>query len=378
MAASSTMVRSAVVAFAAIQSQKFQGRAGVDYRPLYDRAATELSAKLLETDGKAPAVDEELVCILTTVFLLAYIDLLTDRTDLAHLNIQKAHNAIQRSKKTDIGPLERRIISWIRLLDARAATAGGEGPFVNDNTGLYTPPIQARVSGSTSQRTGQGTNGSIEEIVYDLLCQPGLAFFQEVQSITGRITKIDHYRRSRGTVEDETEVMATAAEIMKDLASLYDCRPSIMDHAVAGDLGDNVIAKHLALAIIRSYRTYLANFYACYIHIHWVAHRHLPRSKMLIKATGEIKELVHRMMANGEPLPVNILWPLFLWGSEEDDPQECRWIVDTIRSLQHVVTNAANVANLLQEVQRRQLERGQRVDIRTVSMELFNSSFAIV
>lgn len=249
---------------------------------------------------------------------------------------------------------------------------------MNDNTGLYTPPIQARVSGSTSQRTGQGTNGSIEEIVYDLLCQPGLAFFQEVQSITGRITKIDHYRRSRGTVEDETEVMATAAEIMKDLASLYDCRPSIMDHAVAGDLGDNVIAKHLALAIIRSYRTYLANFYACYIHIHWVAHRHLPRSKMLIKATGEIKELVHRMMANGEPLPVNILWPLFLWGSEEDDPQECRWIVDTIRSLQHVVTNAANVANLLQEVQRRQLERGQRVDIRTVSMELFNSSFAIV
>lgn len=121
MAASSTMVRSAVVAFAAIQSQRSQGRASVDYRPLYDRAATELSAKLLETDGKTPAVDEELVCILTTVFLLAYIDvgyptnlecsnaelvqLLTDRTDLAHLNIQKAHNAIQRSKKTDVGPL---------------------------------------------------------------------------------------------------------------------------------------------------------------------------------------------------------------------------------------------------------------------------------
>lgn len=172
--------------------------------------------------------------------------------------------------------------------------------------------------------------------------------------------------------------MAIAANILRDLSSLYDRRPALMDHAVSGNISGDTLAEPLALAIVRSFQTYLANFYACYINLHRVAHRYLARSKAVITAISKIKEIMHLMVNNNESIPVNMLWPLFLWGSEEDEVDECQWILETIRSLQHAVTNANMAADVLQEVQRRQREAGGRVDIRSVCLELFNVTFAIV
>lgn len=271
--------------------------------------------------------------------------------------------------------LEHRIISWIRVSDARAALAGGEGLLVNDTSGIY--PSSPGSTCSSSEPGPAGNSGS-HDVIYDILCQPGIAFFQEVQTITGRITRIAHHHRSRGTVEDETEVMAIAADILRDLSSLYDRRPALMDHAVSGNISNDTLAEPLASAIIRSFQTYLANFYVCYIHLHRVAHRHLARSKAVITAICKIKEIMHLMVSNNVSIPVNMLWPLFLWGSEEDDYDECQWILETIRSLQHVASNANMAADVLQETQRRQREAGTRIDIRSVCLELFNATFAII
>lgn len=211
-----------------------------------------------------------------------------------------------------------------------------------------------------------------------MLCQPGISFFQEVQTLTGRITKIAHHHRSRGSVEDETEVMAVAALILKDLSILYERRPPLMDHAVSGNIGGDALAEPLAAAIVRSFQIYLANFYACYIHLHRVAHRHLPRSQPVTTAILKIKEMMHFMVSHNESIPVNMLWPLFQWGSEEDNEDECRWILGTIRNLKHVVTNANMTADVLQEIQKRQREAGTRADIHSVCLEMFNVTFAIV
>ena len=273
---------------------------------------------------------------------------------------------------------EQRVISWIRVLDARAASAGGEGCFVNDQSGVYSPVDTQVCHASTPSGTGEAHNAKVEEVLYDLLCQPGLQFFQEVQSVTGRITRIDHYHRSRGTVEDETQVMAAAADILRDLSRLHDRRPVLADHAVAGDIGESLLAPSLASAIVSSYRTYLANFHSCYVHLHRVAHRHLPRPQMLVKAIARIRGLMRAMVASRETLPVNVLWPLFLWGCEEEDVEECCWIVETIRTFESIVTNANIAADLLCEVQQRQRDCGGRVDIRSVAVEMFKASFAMV
>lgn len=273
--------------------------------------------------------------------------------------------------------LEQRIISWIRLLDARAASAGGRGLLVDDTSEIIYQ-LQPRLPGSSPGSSDPSTDSGPHEVIYDMLCQPGIAFYQEVQTITVRITRIAHAHRSRGSVEDETQVMAIAADILHDLSSLYDRRPALMQYAVSGGIGDGLLAEPLASAIVRSFQTYLVIFYACYIHLHRVAHRHLARSKAVAAAILKIKEILHRMASTMEHIPVNVLWPLFLWGTEEDDPDECQWILNTIRSLDGIVSNANMAANLLREIQMRQQEAGSRVDIRSVCLELFNTTFAIV
>ncbi len=171
--------------------------------------------------------------------------------------------------------------------------------------------------------------------------------------------------------------MAIAAELLKDLSCLYNRRPAFMDDAVAGNI-DRVLTEPLASAVARSFQTYLANFYVCYIHLHRVAHRHLVHSEVVSNAMRKIKDITHHMLRNNESLPVNMLWPLFMWGSEEEDEYERRWIVETIRGFGRVATNADMTADVLQEIQKRQSNGGARVDIRSVCVELFDTTFAII
>lgn len=273
---------------------------------------------------------------------------------------------------------EQRIVSWIRWSDTRAALAGGEGLLLNDTSGIYPSTPSSVPSDAGSHSAGGPATSDSYEIIYGMLCQPGIAFFQEVQTITGRITRIAHHHRSRGSVEDETEVMAIAADILRDLSSLYERRPALTDHAVSGNIRGDALAEPLASAVVRSFQTYVVNFYACYVHLHRVAHRHLARSRAVSTALQKIREIMHFMVENNESIPVNTLWPLFMWGSEEDDYEECRWILETIRSLRHVASNATMIADALEEIQKRQREAGARVHIRSVLMELFNGTLAIV
>lgn len=60
-----------------------------------------------------------------------------------------------------------------------------------------------------------------EVALEDFVMRPGFLFFQKLQLFMGRISKIDPWRRSRGTVKDETEVMIIAASTTRDIKSLY-------------------------------------------------------------------------------------------------------------------------------------------------------------
>lgn len=255
------------------------------------------------------------------------------------------------------------------------STAGGEGLLLvdDDDTILASPPAS-----SHHGEESEPLDAEIEEILFDVLYHPGLIFYQRTQSFAGRISKIDPWHRSRGTVDDETEVMAAGAQISQDLHTLYGQRPALMDHAVAGNLTEKQLAPNLARAITRSFRTYLANYYACFIHLHRVAYKQYPRTKDVVTALANIKRLSHLMGETGEQLPVNLLWPLLMWGSEEDNPVGRGWILNAIRGLENVATNAKATADLLEEVQKRQDEAKQTVDIRSVSQEFFTSHFAII
>ena len=380
MAAESPVVKSAIIAFAAMQMQ----RSGLgdqvgkpDWRPLYDNAARQLSNRLAKTraGGDGDSAKSELRHILASIFLLTYTDLLMETLPRAHANLREAYALIQNANKATFSTPDRRLISWLRLLDARAvSTAGGEGLFLADtDESLFDASPAANPASEPDT-----SDTEVEEILFDVLYHPGIVFYQKTQSFAGRITKLDPWHRSRGTVQDETEVMALGAEISKDLHALYNQRPALMDHAVAGDL-EKSLARNLAGALTRSFRTYLANYYASFLHLHRVAYVQYPKTKDVSTAIANIKRLCHLMAQTDESLPVNVLWPLLMWGCEEEDGDERRWIIEAIRSLEGIATNAKATADLLLEVQRRQDEGKTRVDVRRVSQEYFAANhFAIV
>ncbi|TPX11281.1 uncharacterized protein E0L32_001099 [Thyridium curvatum] len=390
MSNNSAMVRCSILAFSSLlyfrQTSPRQGHPQHHYETaMRDLMASDPSFH----EGYSSAREH----LLATLFFLIYVDILEDRMQMAHDNLKRAYDIFRNGKKRSFRPIELRLLSWIRLLDARAVSAGGEGLFLSDNNeALIVQPSPVRVEeddhegGATGLSCGAETDegapeSDIEDVLFQVLYHPGIVFFQKVQSFMGRISKIDPWHRSRGTVEDETEVMNIALNIMKDLRKLYDDRPALMDHAVAGGLTPPHVSANLAFAITRAFRTYLSNYHASKIHLHRVAYKNLPLTRETADALSQIRHLT-RLMVEGlsseDALPVSQLWPLLMLGSEEDDLSERQWIKDQILRMEKVATNARITAQVLEEVQARQDVSKARVDIRSVMHATFDSCFAIM
>lgn len=377
----STMVRCAILAFSNLLLCR-RDAPWVQCAPHhYESAASQLVA----AGDPATIVNHSPLRenVLVTVFFLSYVDILEDRVESAHAHLKRAFEIFRQGDKRGFRPLELRLLSWIRLLDARVASAGGEGLFlsVNCEAILVQPSPASVVDVENDGAQDELRELDIEDVLFQVLYHPGIVFFQKVQSFMGRISNIDPWHRSRGTVEDETEVMHIALQILKDLRKLYDDRPALMDHAVAGRLAPPHVSQDLAFSITRAFRTYLSNYHASKVHLHRVAYKNLPLTRETQGALGEIRHLTRLMVADQgdeEPLPVSQLWPLLMLGSEEKELGEREWIKGQILRMKKVATNAGITAQVLDEVQARQDSSGERVDIRSVMHDIFDSCFAIM
>ncbi|KAI5237081.1 hypothetical protein E4T43_08203 [Aureobasidium subglaciale] len=385
MASESSMVRSALLSFAALLLRRLQHtHSNNESQRHHQDSAHHLSCHAGTDDSTRPQREH----LLATCFFLSYVDILEGRTEAAHGSLKEAYTIFDKADKTSFGPLEIRILSWIRLLDGRAVSAGGEGLFLSDDEAseMLVQPSPAGLESLSGDLDAANDADQIEDALFQALYQPGAVFFQKVQSFMGRISKIDPWHRQRGTVADETEVMIVAAKITRDLEKLFDSRPRLMDYAAKGQLTPHYLNPHLSHTITRAFRTYASNFYASKVHLHRVAYKTLPLAADTLLALAKIKELARMMVdtpsesdvVGGEPLPVNMLWPLLMLGSEEDDTQERAWIRNQICRMQEVATNAQMTAQVLDEVQKVQDSTRTRVDIRSIMHKIFDACFAIV
>lgn len=368
MTTDSSMVRNAVLVFSVMQVYKGNARSTSAFNTFYVQSQEQLTSSVIDLQTQVEGSGGKVQQMLVAAFLLSYVDLLTDRAAAAHVNLRMAFDIVSCVDRISLDQPERRLLSWIRLLDGRAVSAGGEGLFLNDDGDEY-----------DHSRSHSPSTDDAEASVTDYLSKPALRFFQKVQSYTGRIARIDQWHRSRGTVEDETEVMAIGAQIRKDTKRLYQHRHPLMDLAAAGKLSAPLLAPTLASTVTRSARVALSNYHAIYIHLHRVAYKTLPRTAEMQDAMTVIRQFSHLMVeGDNNALPVNMLWPLLMWGSEEDSPMERTWVIAAIRQMATSASNAGITADVLEEVWRRQDGSGQRADIRTVMHETFDSCFAIV
>ncbi|CAM1502717.1 Fc.00g074930.m01.CDS01 [Cosmosporella sp. VM-42] len=379
MANSSHMVHCAILAFSNILLCRRDGNWALAEQNYYENAVAEVAAQDISSLAEHSPAREYL---LAALFFLSYIDILESRLDSAHSNLKRAYSLFQGSNKTSFSAVEKQLLLWIRLLDARAVSAGGDGLFLSkDDELLLVEASPASFDGEADDISRQDADGDIEDVLFQVLYQPGIVFYQKVQSFMGRISKIDPWHRTRGTVEDETEVMNAGAVIAADLRSLYEQRPPLMDYAVAGKLTEPHVSAHLAFVITRAFRTYLSHYYASKVHLHRVAYKALPLTAEAIDGLDNIRKLARQIVADSEPedsLPVNMLWPLLMLGVEEQDANEKVWIKTQILRMEKVAGNARITAQVLEEVQTRQDAAKVRMDIRAVMHAVFNSCFAIV
>ncbi|CAK7236036.1 hypothetical protein SBRCBS47491_009499 [Sporothrix bragantina] len=385
MAGDSRMVRWAVLAFSNAMMCRHEGSWMASQQNHYENAAAEVALfsdqQELETLTHHSPRREKL---LATLFFLSYVDILDAKIEAAHVYLKQAYNIFLQGRKAGFAPIEKQLLLWIRLLDARAVSAGGEGLFLSrDNEELF---VQQPSPASFGEEAVEGKDSfigdsDVEDALFQALYQPGIVFFQKVQSFMGHIAKIDQWHRSRGTVEDETEVMRIAATIAADLRALYEQRPSLMDYAVAGKLTAPHISAKLAFSITRAFRTYLSNYYASKIHLHRVAYKNFPLTQEAVEAMDQIRSLA-RLIAESldgeDPLPINMLWPLVMLGTEEKDPVERAWIKMQLLRMEKIAGNARITTQVLDEVQARQDASKMREDIGTVMRAIFNVRFAIV
>lgn len=385
MSNASAMVRHAILAFSSLLYHRREASWLDGSSQHYEMALQDiLSVGDLSSVVAHTGTREHL---LATLFFLSYVGILEDRVAGVHEHLKRAYAIFQQGNKRGFRPVEIRLLSWIRLLDARAVSAGGEGLFLSEKSeALIVHPSPASVEETGESEGGQPAfdevrDWDIEDVLFQVLYHPGIVFFQKVESFMGRISMIDPWHRSRGTVEDETEVMQIASRIMKDLGQLYSDRPTLMDHAVEGRLAAPIVTSSLAIPITRAFRTYLSNYHASKIHLHRVAYKNLPLSRETSEALRQIRRLTKLLVTDLEPdaaLPVSQLWPLLMLGSEEEDASEREWIKEQILQMEKVATNARVTAQVLEETQNRQDASKARVDIRSVMHAIFDSCFAIM
>ncbi|WDK15173.1 hypothetical protein CGRA01v4_06454 [Colletotrichum graminicola] len=383
MAGASQMVKWSALAFSNLILSRREGAWLTSPEDHYQKAVAEVAAC---GDGPSPALDNpgsRREHLLATLFFLSYVDILRGQIKAADSFLKRAYGLFQQGEKSSFTAVEKQFLQWMRLLDARAVSAGGQGLLLSkDDELLLVEASPASFDGGVTDPGREDlADGDIEDVLFQVLYQPGIVFFQKVQSFMGRISEIDPWHRSRGTVEDETEVMNIGAAITADLRALYEQRPPLMDYAVAGKLTEPHVSPHLAFVTTRAFRTYLANYHASKVHLHRVAYKSFPLTKEADDALGQIRRLARLLVDSldaDNSLPVNMLWPLLMLGSEERDPQGRVWIKTQILRMERVAGNAKITAQVLEEVQARQDADKVRVDIRSVMHAIFNSCFAIV
>lgn len=139
---------------------------------------------------------------------------------------------------------------------------------------------------------------SAAEIAYNALYEPAYKFFMRCQSFIPRIIALDAHHRPRGPLDDELEVLQLGQRLRGDLHDLWKNRPQGL--GVLSDTNglQEVLHPRVALKVIKSFRSFVANFHAIRILLHRVAFIHYPASEEVKQAITEILRLARDQIAD--------------------------------------------------------------------------------
>ena len=252
--------------------------------------------------------------------------------------------------------------------------------------------------------------------VFNILLHPAFEFHMTSQAYSRRIGCYDRHHRTRGTPEDESEVMNACMSFEEELQELWKKRPGVLGLS-AEQLG-NFVSRDIAARLEQLFSVYIATFWNHFVYIHRVAFWTLKHTPIVHKALQEVGNMMRRSV--GQPMdqysfdrslrrsPTNsihpgLMWVCFMFGCEVEDPIQQEWAVLQLRALGKLSSAAASeessegedellafrldekgaqtaskASKLLAILIDRQKSLGARVDGKYLSQEIFGCHFYII
>lgn len=348
-------------------------------------------------------------------------------------------------------PQSRLILKCLNSIDAKTSHMGGrqllcpasldvafEHRFecenqaedeADDESDVYVPPetsttnqwpqrdsyVSTSSPWATSTRTGLSTLPRIIKMnVFNAILQPGLEFHIVSQRYSRRISSYESHHRTRGTAEDEYEVVTACKQLELELNDLWRRRPRVLEITMA-ELSE-IVCEDVARSAISLFCVYVVTFWAHFVYIHRTAWWDLPLSNTAKHALDIMWRTMRRAINQPEEFPVEmpsepdpsepdsseaghmlhpgVMWALMLFGSECQHVYQQEWAVAQIRligtgpsrpsgisgssSPEIRAQNALRASALLQELIQRQTQSHKRLHWEELSIELFACHFLII
>ncbi|KAL7924542.1 hypothetical protein ACQKWADRAFT_319580 [Trichoderma austrokoningii] len=401
--------------------------------------------------------------LLVVIFLLAWFETAYDGNDQVHPSFPEdmAEQVIVNGHGWDAGSAS--LFQWLDSFDAKMSHMGGRHLLsdpaleiirkphptvagsasmeVSDSDSLSNIDGMSPIAMATDERSMDTTtkprNGGSRLAtlltepptipknvvcmgVFNILLQPAFEFHMASQAYSRRVGCHDRHHRSRGTPEDEMEVMKACMGFEEELQELWRRRPNILD-LDASQLR-LFVSENIARRLEQLFSVYIATFWAHFIYIHRVAYWTLQHTAIARKALKETGNMMRRSVGQhihehafdasvsrttSTAIHPGLMWVCFLFGCEVSDPVQQEWAVLQLRALgrlsgttgqrpasafdsgegdglpvggldQKGAQTALKVARLLEVIIERQTKLGARVDGKYLSQEIFGCHFYII
>lgn len=375
--------------------------------------------------------------LLAAILLLAWYEVIRDQDGHAMPFPRDLADAAILSDM-DWSRVSRQLLSWLCVLDGKATYSSGE-PLLSKlalravarypiqvvsadpeewesetehdsleaglDTGMKQPPQHLAGSSAGQVSARVLTSARIKQIVLQSVIQPAVEWHVSTQAFCRRIGSHDRHHRSRGTPDDEYTVILASKQLEKDLWEIWRQRPTIMS-LTRNELVQS-LPLDLAIRLEELFNLHFASFWILFVYLHRVTWWYLPHSPAVTAALNNVWQ--HLQNSYGEVvdgarkkiLHPNLLWPLFLFGTECPEKYRQTWAIEQLEALGEprpvpnspghdlqdlppfrlspgATKNAKRAALLLKELIKEQNESNARVDDRQLSVQMFGCYFSLV
>ncbi|TPX16631.1 uncharacterized protein E0L32_003572 [Thyridium curvatum] len=354
MGVSNEAVSSSVIAISTLYIGQLHGLPLSKAAALYESARTEFENLMRDedTDMQVVLVVGFLLCLFA--FVHADIAPVLKSTDEIFLRRLEQHTG----RQLPLSPLTSRIIAWMKLLQVSASRAGGMG-LMSDGVFNLLPSFEAGIPDIEHPTTHGMPDTSIS--LQEVLSKPIFDFYFRLQMISGEISRLTHYHRSRTRGVDQEEVAREMTRLKSKLSALWSSRSNIQQQSPE-DL-KNHLSPSIADPIIALSAVCAAAYHAEFIEIGRVLGDPLAESADAKHAMRQVRGIVDGSWNafEGRGLNPGYLRPLFLYAIECMDWQENDWATERLREIRDPICRSEFFASFGRALSDAQLFKDRRV-----------------